>query len=93
MSLTYECVEGFMLKRIEKKSKLRLDRYHLRFFRIEFKLGYMTVKSDLRDKEAKSFWLSGLRNVVIIDNSDEEPQESEHTKGRNLKQKYYLTAD
>ena len=53
MSFTYDYVEGFLLKGIEKKSKLRFDRYHLRFFKIEFKLGYLTVKSDLRDKQSK----------------------------------------
>ena len=93
MSYTYDHIEGFLLKGIEKKSKLRLDRYHLKFFRIEFKLGYLTVKSDLRDKESKSYWVSGLRNVVIIDNLEDESIDGEYEENRNTKQKYSLTAD
>ena len=67
---SFSYIEGFLLKGIEKDRLVRLDKFHLRFFKVLFTSGTLVIKEDRKYKEQKTYDLSGLRNVVIIGNFD-----------------------
>ena len=70
LSVSFTYIEGYLMKAIEKTRMIRLDKWHLRFFRVMFQGGRLAIKEDKKGNKMKTYPLSGLRNVILVDHFD-----------------------
>ena len=67
ISVNFNYIEGYLIKSIEKNRMMRLEHFHLRFFRVLYSQGKLVTKVEKKGKDFKLYELSELINVVIVD--------------------------
>ena len=76
-AMTYSNIEGYLLKEIENKTMLSMTKRHLRYFRIAYSTGKLSVKECKTQVKMRTFPMKDILSVKVIRKKDSATDKQE----------------